>query len=176
MKTTVKLAGSLILDQIIGIVAGFMFVLCVSAIFRNSITGYLIAFIICFGLYYYAAYLSAQKAGFHDSHRVLRDDSYKGFYYKGALAGILSAIPLLAIFLLYSFFQKKILAVYFMIANMYWTWPLCGIFPNHVPAVMSLSFLPIIIVPWAAYISGYRSFYFKETVFSLYKKILQKKG
>lgn len=169
MKYLLKTAVSLLADQVVGIISGFMLILCVSAIFKNSLTGYIIAFCICFGFYIYVTYLSAFKSGFHDSHRVIKDTAYRGYLYKGALAGLFSAIPLLIIYIIYKITNAGILAIYFMIANMFWTWPMSNIFPNHIQAVFISAFVPLIIIPWLGYIAGYRNFLFSDQFMKIYR-------
>ncbi len=174
MKNLIKTVGALLLDQLVGIISGFMLVLCVSVIFKNSLNGYIIAFCICFGFYAYVTYNSAFKAGFHDSHRIAKTPSYYGYLYKGALAGAVSALPLLVIYILYRITNAGIIALYYMIANMYWTWPMGNIFPNHLPTVLALSFIPPVIIPWIGYIAGYKNFMVYDLAVKLYKKYFVK--
>ncbi len=170
MKHILKLIGALLLDQFIAIIAGCMMVVMVVTIFQNSLTGFIVAFLICFSFFAYISYNSAFKYGFHDSHRAIKDPLYHGYLYKGALAGALSAIPLLIFYIVYSITKAGILGIYYMIANMYWTWPMINIFPNHKTLAMLTVFIPMILVPWIGYIAGYKTFYFYDLVVKLYKK------
>ena len=174
MKHILKCAASLILDQFVGIISGFMLVLCVSTIFENSLTGYTIAFCICFGFYAYVTYNSAFKSGFHDKNRTEKTPHYFGYLYKGALAGIVAAIPLLTLYIAYRMTNAGIVALYYMIANMYWTWPMINIFPNHQQFMMAVAFLPMILIPWFGYIAGFKNFMISDLALKLYKKIVEK--
>ncbi len=174
MKHLLKVTAALLLDQLVGTISGFMLVLCVSVIFKNNLNGYLIAFFICFGFYAYATYNSAFKGGFRDTHRIRKDPAYHSYLYKGALAGILSAVPLLVIYVIYRMTGAGIVAVYYMIANMYWTWPMSNIFPNHLQTVFALAFVPIVFIPWLGYIAGYKNFMVSDLAVKLYKKHIEK--
>ena len=169
MKHILKLAGSLLLDQFVGIISGFMLVLCVSVLFQNSLSGYTLAFCICFGFYYFVTYNSAFKSGFRDKHRILKDRSYKGYLYNGLIAGAVAAIPLVILFILCRVTEASIMVLYYMIVNMYWSWPMMNIFPNHLNAVMICAFVPMAIIPWAAYIAGYHNFLFSDLIIKCYK-------
>lgn len=175
MKHFLKLCGSLLIDQFIGCISGFMLILCVASLFNNSLTGYLLAFCICFGFFVYISYHSAFKSGFHDSHRAIKDAAYRGYLYKGAAAGILSAVPVMVLYVIYKISGLGILGVYYMIANMYWTWPMINIFPNHQPTVMPLVALPLVIIPWLGYIAGYKNFMFTDLFMKLYQKLTNQK-
>ena len=170
MKKSLVTIGKLLLDQFIGVLSASMLVLCVSQFFKNSMTGYILAFCVCFGFYVYATYLTAFKSGFHDPHRAVKDQNYRSFLYKGALLGAISAIPLLVAHLLFLFVTAKAsLAIYFI--NMYWCWPLSRIFPNHVQELIFYAYIPIIVVPWISYIAGYKNFMVSDLVVKLFKKI-----
>lgn len=171
MKHLLKGAGLLILDQVMSVFVGIMFVPCVAMFFKNSLfLGYVVAFICCFAFYVYVSYITAFKKGFHDSHRAIKDLNYRGYLYKGALAGLIAAIPLIAVYIFYLVTGAGIVRRYFMIFNMFFTWPMFNIFPNHVPAIMILAFVPLIIVPWLGYIAGYRNFLFADLFAKLYNK------
>ena len=174
MKHLFKLVGSLLLDQAVGIIGGSMMVLCVSTFFNNSFWGYFLAFIFAFGFYAYVTYNSAFKGGFRDPHRIRREEGYYGFLFKGALAGILSIIPLLGLFIYYVVSKRPEWAFYYMIADMYWTWPLTGIFKSHQTLIMATTFLPSVIIPWIGYIAGYRNFLLIDKVLALYRKYTEK--
>ncbi len=169
MKKNLKTVFELILDQFIGIISACMLVLCVAQFFKNSQTGYILAFCVCFGFYVYATYLTAFKAGFRDQHRILKDVAYRGYLYKGALLGAGSAIPLFVVLMIYLLVTKSAsLVFYFM--DMYWIWPLSRIFPNHVNELLYLAFLPMIFVPWISYIAGYKNFVLFDFVIQWFKK------
>lgn len=170
MKHFFKGIGSLLLDQLVGIISAFMLVLCVSTIFENSLTGYTVAFLICFGFYAYVTYNSAFKSGFHDKKRIFKDPQYWGYLYKGALIGVVAALPLLTLYVAYRISGAGILALYYMIADMYWTWPMINMFPNHQAFVMAIAFVPMVLIPWVAYIAGYKNFMISDQVIKLYKK------
>ncbi len=172
MKHLLKGIGSLLLDQLVGIISGFMLVLCVSAIFNNSLTGYTVAFCVCFGFYAYVTYNSAFKSGFHDKKRISKDPHYFGYLYKGALIGGVAALPLFSLYITYRISGAGILALYYMIADMYWTWPMINMFPNHQPFVMAFAFVPMIVIPWIAYIAGYKNFMISDQAIKLYKKFV----
>ncbi len=170
MKKILKAAGGLILDQFIGVVSAFMLVLCVAQFFSNSMSGYMVAFCVCFGFYAYTTYVTAFKSGFRDSHRIAKDPDYRGFMYKGALIGALAAIPLFIVAVIYFFFTKAAALAFFFV-NMYWYWPLGNIFPNHRTELMILAFVPMILIPWIAYIAGYKNFMVSDIILKQFKKM-----
>ncbi len=174
MKHILKTAGSLLLDQFIGSIAACMLVVCVAVLFKQSLLGFVLAFVIAFAFYAYITYNSSFKAGFRNVNRIQHDPSYKAYWYNGALAGLISAIPLLGFFIWFLISGAGIVAVYFMICDMYWTWPLSNIFPNHRLLVMCLAFLPIIVIPWIGYIAGYKNFLLSDVAMKFYKKITDK--
>lgn len=169
MKRLLKLSGSLILDQFVGIIAGSMLVLCV-ALLKNSLMAYVGAFIFAFSFYAYATYNSSFKCGFRDHHRIRKDATYKGYLYKGAISGFIAAIPLSSLYFVYLFTRSTNVFVVYMIADMYWTWPLKGIIPNHPLIVTTTSLIPMVIIPWLGYIAGYKNFLFQDLFVNLYKK------
>ena len=174
MKHLFKAVGSLFLDQIVADISAAMLVLSVAVIFKNSLTGYILAFIISFLLFTYTAYRSGFKSGMNDTRRVPKDPNYRGYLYRGAVEGALSAIPLLIIYLLYKFGNLWWAWLGFRLANMYWYWPLSGIFPNHQPLIMLLAFAPMIIIPWLGYIAGYKSFILSDVFLKIYKNIISR--
>ncbi len=174
MKHLFKSALSMIFDQFIGVIAGMMMPLCVAMLFSNRLPGYLAAAAITIFLYGYCAYRSGFKAGSHDPCRLPHDPSYRGYLYRGALAGALAALPLFVIYLVYVFTGSGNAAFIFMMSNMYWTWPLKGAFPNHQQLIMASAFIPMILLPWGGYIAGYKQFLFSDYIMGIYKKILSK--
>ena len=174
MKHILKLSLSLLMDQFVGIISGFMLVLCVSALFQNSLSGFFLAFCVCFGFYYFVTYNSAFKSGFHDKHRIVKDQSYKGYLYKGLIAAVIAALPLVCLFILCRITKATILVLYYMIFNMYWSWPMMNMFPNHLNLVMILAFVPMIVIPWCAYIAGYHNFMISDVILKFYKKMIEK--
>lgn len=175
MKHLLKLVGSLLLDQFMGTIAGSMMVLCVYTFFKNSLTGYILAFIFCFIFYAYATYNSAFKSGFHDSHRAIKDTAYRGYWYKGAISGLISAVPLAIVYIIYLTADKGITGTFYMIMNMYWTWPMINIFPNHIYTVMPLVIVPLTVIPWLGYIMGYKTIFLTDVFLNLYQKFFPKK-
>ena len=169
------MVGSLLLDQFVGIIGGTMMVLCVSTFFNNSFGGYLLAFIFAFGFYAYVTYNSAFKGGFRDPRRIRRDDKYCGYLFKGALAGVLSILPLLCFYLVYFFSRKPELAFFYMVADMYWTWPLTGMFKSHQMLIMGTTFIPSVIIPWVGYIAGFKNFLVFDKVVEIYRKYAETK-
>lgn len=178
MKHIFKLTGSLILDQFVGIISGCMMVLPVvllnQSVIKNGLYGYLLAFIVCFGFYTYTTYRSAFQSGFRDHHRIIKDKKYRGYWYKGLIGGLIAMIPLLVIYIFYRITGAGIIAVYFQMADMYWTWPMINILPNHKQLVMILAFVPMIIIPWIGYIAGYKNFLIVDALLNLYRKFFEK--
>ena len=174
MKHILKMVGSLLMDQLVGIISGFMMIIGVAFFFKNSLTGYLLAASITIFLFSYIAYRSGFKGGFHDPRRISKDSSYHGYLYKGALAGLIAALPLLITYIIYRIVRNGTWALIFMLANMYWTWPLLGAFPNHQQLVMGLSFVPMILIPWLGYIAGYKNIIVGDLFLDLYKKIVER--
>ncbi len=175
MKKFFKFIGSLFLDQLVGIISGSMLVLCVASVFQNSKWGYFLAFIFSFGFYAYVTYNSGFKAGFKDIHRIRKEPSYRGHCFIGFLAGIVTIIPLIALLIIYIITDNGVYALYYMIANMYWTWPLAGIFKSHQILIMTLTYIPMVFIPWIGYIAGYNNFILLDKVVLLYKRYIDKK-
>ena len=174
MKQLLHTAGSLFLDQFIGVIAGMMMPLCVAMLFGNRLPGYLLAAAITIFLYAYCAYRSGFKGGTKDVHRATNTPSYKGYLYRGALAGLIAAAPLLIVYIIYKATGNGNAAFIFMMSNMYWTWPLKGSFPNHQQLIMATAFVPMIALPWLGYIAGYKQFLFSDLVMKMYKKIVER--
>ncbi len=174
MKHVLKTSLSILIDQFMSCVLGWMFVPFMVVFFKNSLSGYSLVFAICTGFFIYVTYNSAFKKGSHDSKRPLKDPTYKGYLYKGALAGLISAIPLLVLYVLYLMSGNRVVGVYFQNASMYCTWPLTRMFPNHIQTVMPLVFIPIVVVTWLGYIAGYKVFYITDLVMKLYNKLTEK--
>ncbi len=174
MKHLFKGVGSLLLDQVVANISAAMLVLTVSVIFKNSLLGYTLAFGITMLLYSYCAYRSGFKSGIRDPRRVPKDPHYRGYLYRGAVEGAFAAVPLLLIYLLYQFGKFWWAWLGFRLADMYWYWPLAGMFPNHQPLIMALAFLPMILFPWLGYIAGYKNFILSDVFLNLYKKLLSR--
>ena len=117
---------------------------------------------------------SSFKSGFRDKRRIEKDPTYHGFLYKGALAGFLAALPLFGLYLSYRITSAGVLGLYYMLANMYWTWPMINIYPNHQPLVMVLAFVPMLIIPWIGYIAGYKNFILADLAVKIYNKFVRK--
>lgn len=175
MKKFFKFVGSLFLDQFVGALSGSMLVLCVSTFFNNSKLGYLLAFIFSFGFYAYVTYNSGFKAGFKDLHRIQKDPSYRGHWFMGLLAGGVTIIPLVVLLIIYITTDNGVYAFYYMIANMYWTWPLSGIFKSHQILIMGLTYIPMVFIPWIGYIAGYNNFVLLDKIVLLYKRYIDQK-
>ena len=175
MKKFFKFVGSLFLDQLVGIISGSMLVLCVASFFQNSKLGYVLAFFFSFGFYAYVTYNSGFKAGFKDIHRVQKDPSYRGFLYKGLLSGGITIIPLVVLLIIYITTNNGVYAFYYMILNMYWTWPLAGIFKSHQILIMALTYVPMLFIPWIAYIAGYKNFVLLDKIILSYKNYIDNK-
>ena len=173
MKHFFKTVGSLFMDQFICSIGATMMILCVAIFFKYSLTGFLLTAAATIIMFLYTTYRSGFKSGFHDPHRSAKKASYYGYIYKGFLAGLLSALPLLVLYVLYLYTQSEKVYFGFWLANMYWTFPLSGAFPNHRLLVMSLVFLPMVLVPWIGYIAGYKNFLFSDVAMRLYKKITE---
>ena len=168
MKKMLSTVLSLLLDQFIAVISACMMFLP-TVQFMSSLWGYALAFAVCFGFYAYTTYLTAFKAGFHDSNRIQKTENYRAFLYKGAILGAISAIPLLIVVLLYFFVASQAWYGVFFI-DMYWVWPLRCIFPNHLYAVVLTAFIPMVFVPWVAYIAGFKNIMVSDWLIKLYKK------
>ncbi|MBQ7034787.1 MAG: hypothetical protein IJN34_03520 [Clostridia bacterium] len=170
MKQFFKTVGSLLMDQFVGILSASMLVLCVATFFKNSLLGFMLAFLICFGFYAYVTYNSSFKSGFRNRHRITKDKSYYGYLYIGALEGLVAALPLFILYIAYRSTNSPDLAFCYMIGNMYWTWPIASIFPNHQELAIPLGFIPMILIPWIGYIAGYKNFVVLDLLVKIYKK------
>ena len=166
MKKMLKLSLSLFLNQVLGSISGFMCVIFVWVLFRDRMASQILFFAITFSFFYYIEYMAAFKSGFHDEAR-RNNPSSKSYIVKGAVAGAISAIPALLMYIFYlvtSFIGSEGLhqmaILYYRIFNMYYSWPLGNIFPNHIDMVFITSFIPMIIIPMLGYIGGYKNFVF----------------
>lgn len=173
MKQIAKLSLSLFFNQILADTAGIMCVLFVVFVAGNGIGAHLLFLAITFPFFGYIEYRAAFKYGFHDSDRRNKPSS-RAYLYKGALAGLISAVPLILLlaFYLYCMFSNYVhtlhlASLYTRIWSMYYCWPIYCIFPNHTLAVFFTSVLPLIIFPCLGYIAGYKNFLISDIIFKL---------
>ncbi len=170
MKQFFKTVGSLLLDQFIGILSASMLVLCVATFFKYSLLGFMLAFLVCFGFYAYVTYNTAFKSGFRNKHRITKDKSYYGYLYMGALEGLIAALPIIVLYIVYLSTKSPAVEFCYKIGNMYWAWPMRNIFPNHQAFFLPLGFVPMILIPWIGYIAGYKNFIVLDLLVKIYKK------
>ena len=121
----------------------------------------------------YIEYRSAFYHGFHDSNRRNAPDS-KSYLFKGALAGFISAIPMIVLIIVYVVFYDNVFVsqsakLYARVIAMYYNWPMCNIFPNHTLEVLLSSLAGLIVFPMIGYIAGYKNFVISDKIYKALK-------
>ena len=171
MKHIFKLSVSLFLNQILAVTAGIMCVLFVLFLAGNGIGAHLLFLAMTFSFFAYIEYRAAFKYGFHDADRRNKPNSH-AYLYKGAIAGLISSIPLIILLVLffcfYATYQLRpmnVAALYTRIWSMYYCWPMCNIFPNHAIEVYCTSILPLVVFPYLGYIAGYKNFLISDIIY-----------
>lgn len=175
MKNIFKLSLSLLGNQILASVGGFMCIIFVWFIAGSSIWSQVIFLAMTFPFFIYIEYRAAYKFGFHDSNRRNKPND-KSYLYKGALAGLISAIPLYILILTYIVTNAfgnvgiaQFAKLYARVLAMYYNWPMCNIFPNHDIAVFLTSMIPVVIFPMIGYIAGYKNIMISDYIYKLFK-------
>lgn len=175
MKQLFKLSLSLLMNQILASTGGIMCVIFVLLLAGSTLGAHFLFLALTFPFFIYIEYRAAFKYGFHDSNRRNNPNS-KAYLFKGALAGLISAIPLILlicfyIYCLLSGFDSSLqfAKLYVRIFSMYYCWPMCNILPNHTLAVFLSSLIPMIIIPCAGYIAGYKNFLISDIIFKTLK-------
>lgn len=163
------------MNQILASVAGYMCVIFTAMIAGDTIMAHVIFLLFTFPFFVYIEYRAAFKYGFHDPDRRNNPKSKK-YIFKGALAGLISAIPLYALIItfLVSYVNNvkgvsMFSLLYTRMFSMYYNWPMCNIFPNHVVEVLLTSMVPVIILPMLGYIAGYKNILLTDPIYKLFK-------
>ena len=159
------------MNQILASTGGIMCVIFVLLLAGSTLQAHLLFLALTFPFFIYIEYRAAYKYGFHDSDRRNNPDS-KAYLFKGALAGIISSIPLMLLIAFYIYCvtsgftaSMQFAKLYVRIFSMYYCWPMCNIFPNHTLAVFLTSIIPLFVIPCAGYIAGYKNFMISDIVF-----------
>ena len=173
MKKTLKLSLSLLGNQFLASIGGAMCILF--AYFRagDTITAHVIFLLFAYPFFIYIEYRSAFYHGFHDSNRRNAPDS-KSYLFKGALAGFISAIPMIVLIIVYVVFYDNVFVsqsakLYARVIAMYYNWPMCNIFPNHTLEVLLSSLAGLIVFPMIGYIAGYKNFVISDKIYKALK-------
>lgn len=176
MGSVFKLSLSLLGNQILASVAGGMSVFFVYFIAGDSIWSQIIFLAITMSFFIYIEYRAAYNYGFHNPDRRNAPES-KSYLYKGALAGLISFIPLLILIVLFIIFQfngnvllAQTFKLYARMFAMYYNWPMCNIFPNHDIAVLISSIIPAVVLPAFGYIAGYKNIMISDKIITTIKK------
>ena len=164
MKKVLKLSLSLLGNQVLGFVGSVMCIISVNLIAGDTIYAHLLFLLINLSFFIYIEYRAAFTSGFHDADR--RNNCLsKKYIWKGALAGVISIIPLLIIisFFLYAYFIGNVpltntFTILLRISAMYYVYPMLNILPNHMLAVVLSSVIVPIVVPMLGYIAGYKNY------------------
>ncbi len=171
MSKVFKLSLSLFFNQILATVGGFMCIIFVNLVAGDTIAAQLLFLAITMPFFIYINYRASFTVAFHDSDRRNKPES-NNYLYKGALAGLISIIPLIILVCVYLYFYftnqipwANLIKIITRIYSLYYNFPMCNIFPNHCPEVLVSSLFIPIISAWLGYIAGYRNF-------SIYDKIL----
>lgn len=175
MKKIFKLSLSLLGNQFLASIGGFMCVIFVWLLAGDSIYAHLIFLLFTYPFFIYIEYRSAFNYGFHNSDRRNKPKS-KSYIYKGALAGAISGIPLFALISVYiislasnNIFLSETAKLYARIISMYYSWPMCNIFPNHILEVLLSSVIGVILFPTLGYIAGYKNIVISDKIYKLLK-------
>ena len=172
MKKILKLSLSLLANQFLASIGGFMCVIFVWLIARDSIYSHLIFLLITYPFFIYIEFRAAFNYGFHNPDRRNKPES-KSYIYKGALSGLISAIPLIVLICIYivtrssNVILSETAKLYSLIICMYYNWPMCNIFPNHVTAVLLSSIIGVVIFPMLGYIAGYKNFILRDKIYEI---------
>lgn len=163
MKNILKLSVSLFFNQILAIVAGGMCIIPSRLFFGNALIGSAVFLAVTLSFFAYIEYKAAFKYGFHDSDRRNKPNS-RLYLSKGLISGLISAIPLLVLVILYliSLFNGNLSlraasTLFTGFASMYYAFPLSGIIPNHITEIFLTSLIPTLLFPWLGYIAGYKN-------------------
>ena len=174
MKSLFKLSLSLLANQFLASVGGFMCIIFVWLIAGDSIWSQLIFLLMTFPFFVYIEYRAAYKYGAHDPDRLNKKHS-NSYIIKGALSGLISAIPLFILIITFIITEtagnigiSQFAKLYTRIISMYYNWPMCNIFPNHTIAVFLSSMLPVVIIPAVGYIAGYKNFILIDYIYKLF--------
>ncbi len=168
MKNIFKLILSLIGNQILATVGAIMCIIFVNLVAGDTITAHILFLAITMTFFVYIEYRAGFTSGFHDSDRREKPKSKK-FIFKGALAGFVSAIPLCVLVgvYLYFYFSNQIpfanlIKLITRIVSMYYSFPMCNLFPNHCPEVLISSLFFPVVIPMIGYIMGYKGIYITD--------------
>lgn len=177
---TFKLSLSLFLNQILSTVGGFMCIIFVNLLAGDTIAAHILFLVMTMPFFIYINYRASFTAGFHDSDRRNNPKS-KAFLHKGALAGVISIIPLIILVTIYGYYYltsqigwSNLYKIIIRIYSMYYNFPMCNLFPNHSFAVILSSLILPVFVPWLGYIAGYKNFVVLDK-FLIYLKAKNKK-
>ena len=172
-----KLWLSLLGNQFLASVGGFMCIIFVWFIAGDSIAAQLVFLCITFPFFMYIEYRAAFTCGFHNPDRRNKPDS-RAYIYQGALSGLLSAIPLYLLIIIYIAFKTageagraNLVRFFIKVISMYYNWPMCNIFPNHQTTVILTSMIWVIVFPMIGYIAGYKNFVLSDSVLEGIKKL-----
>ena len=173
MKKIFKLSLSLLANQFLASIGGFMCVIFVWLLAGDSIYAHLIFLLFTYPFFIYIEYRAAFNYGFHDPKRKNSPNS-KSYIFKGALAGLISAIPLYTLIIIYivnvhlnNILLSAYAKLYTRIFSMYYNWPMCNIFPNHTIGVFLSSMIGVIIFPMLGYIAGYKNFVISDKIIKI---------
>lgn len=173
MKKTLKLSLSLIGNQFLASIGGAMCILFAYFLAGDTIMAHVIFLLFSYPFFIYIEYRSAFYHGFHDSNRRNAPDS-KSYLFKGALAGLISAVPMLILIIVYvACYDNVIISqsakLYARAIAMYYNWPMCNIFPNHTLEVLLSSLVGLIVFPMIGYIAGYKNFVISDKIYKALK-------
>lgn len=163
MKNIFKLSLSLLANQFLASIGGFMCIIFVWLIAGETIYAHMLFLLITFSFFIYIELRAAYKYGYSNPDRRNKPQS-KSYIFKGALSGLISSIPLMILIFIYIFTRPSSILIsetaklYSRIICMYYSWPMCNIFPNHVTAVLLSSLIWLIVLPMIGYIAGYKNF------------------
>lgn len=162
MKQTLKLSGTLLLNQFLADIACAMCVIPFPFMFGDNLVTYILFAVFIGFFFYYISYHGAYKVGFHDVGRRSSVEYDKGYLKRGLTATFLAAAPSILMFILFIIGKYcgivSLSAIQFplLLWSLFGYWPLVHIFPNHIVTVFVLCILMQIIFPMVGYISGYK--------------------
>lgn len=170
MKPVFKLSGTLILNQFLANIACGMCIIPFPFVLGNQLLTYILFLSLNFFFYYYISYHGAYKAGFHDVNRHSSEAYDNSYIKRGLLATLIAASPsiiLLILWLIGRLINNGALksSLYLLTMwNLFGSWPLRQIMPNHIFVDIIICIAVQIIFPMIGYISGYKGISYTQKI------------
>lgn len=158
----------MLLNQFLANIACGMCIIPFPFIFGNTLLTYILFIALNTFFFYYISYHGAYKTGFHDVSRRSSKEYDRGYLKRGLLATLIAAAPSIIMLLMWLLgrafdivFLKSALYPLTM-WNLFGTWPLRQIIPNHILATVLICIAMQILFPLVGYISGYKGIIYTQ--------------